>query len=61
MNIETELKEIRKSILELSKKFDELIYERQLISMMKLSEKSLQFLNDESDIYKIEDLRIKYK
>lgn len=61
MNIETELKEIRKSILELSKKLDELIYERQLISMMKLSEKSLQFLNDEPDIYKIEDLRVKYK
>ena len=61
MNIETELKEIRKSILEISRKLDELIYERQIISMMKLSEKSLQFLNDEPDIYKIEDLRVKYK
>ncbi|MCF2138384.1 MAG: hypothetical protein K9W43_14225 [Candidatus Thorarchaeota archaeon] len=61
MSIETELKEIKKHILEISKKLDELIHERELVSLMKLSEKSLDFLVGEPDIYNVENLRIRYK
>ena len=45
MSIETELK-------------DELVYEKEITSMMKLSEKSLEFLKEEPDIYSIRDLVI---
>jgi len=34
------------------------LYEREIISLMKLSEKSLsEFLRNEPDIYKIDDLK----
>ncbi|AEA46518.1 hypothetical protein [Archaeoglobus veneficus] len=61
MSVEVELKEIKKHILEISKKLDELMQEREIVSMMKLSEKSLKFLENEPDIYRIEDLRVRYK
>jgi hypothetical protein len=61
MNVEAELEEIRKHILEISKKLDELLYEREIISIMKVSEKSLKFLESEPDIYRVEDLRVRYK
>lgn len=61
MNVEAELREIRKQILEISKKLDELLYEREILSMMKISEKSLKFLESEADIYSVEDLRVRYK
>ena len=41
---------------------DELLNERQIVSIMKLSETALsEFLKDEPDIYKIEDLKVRYK
>ena len=62
MDIETEVRDIRQHIIEISRKIDELIYEREITSMMKLSEKSLQeFFENEPDIYKVEDLKLRYK
>jgi hypothetical protein len=62
MSVEIELREIRKHILEISKKLDELIYEKEITSIMKLSEKSLaKFLQSEPDIYSVKDLKVRYK
>jgi len=62
MNIEAEVRDIKRYVIDISKKVDELIYEKELVSMMKLSEKSLSdFLEDEPDIYRITDLKVKYK
>jgi hypothetical protein len=62
MNIEAEVRDIKRYVIDISKKVDELLYEKELVSMMKLSEKSLSdFLENEPDIYKITDLKVKYK
>ncbi len=61
MNVESELREIRKHILEISKKLDELLYEREILSIMKISEKSLKFLESEAVTYSVEDLKVRYK
>ena len=61
MNIEAEVKDMKQHIIQISKKIDELLYERETASMMKLAEKSLSgFLESEPDIYKIEDLKTRY-
>ena len=57
IDLETEVKDIKRYVIEISKKVDELLYEKEIVSMMKLSEKSIfTFFEDEPDIYKIEDL-----
>lgn len=62
MNIEAEVRDIKQHVIEISKKIDELVYEREITAMMKLSEKSLSvFFEDELDIYKIGDLKVRYK
>ncbi|MCD6573483.1 MAG: hypothetical protein J7K95_05265 [Thermoplasmata archaeon] len=62
MSIEVEIKDIKRRLTEISQKLDELLYEREILSLMKLSEKSLSdFLENEPDIYKIEDLKVRYK
>jgi hypothetical protein len=62
MNIEVEVRDIKRHLIEISKKIDELMYEREITAMMKLSEKSLSgFFEGERDIYKITDLRNRYK
>lgn len=62
MDIETEVRDIKQHIIEISRKVDELIYEREITAMTKLSEKSLQeFFQNEPDIYKVEDLKLRYK
>jgi len=62
MDIEAEVRDMKQHIVEISRKIDELLYEREIASMMKLSEKSLSgFIGSEPDIYKIEDLRVRYK
>ena len=61
MNVEAELREIRKQIIEISKKLDELLYETEIISTMRISEKSLKFLESESDNYRVEDLKVRYQ
>ncbi len=62
MNIEAEVRDIKRYVIDISKKFDELLYEKEIVSMMKLSEKSLaDFFESEPDIYKITDLKVRYK
>jgi len=47
--------------LKSQKKLDELIYETEILSMMKISEKSLKFLENEPDIYGVVDLKVRYE
>jgi len=62
MNLEAEVTDIKRHVIEISEKLDELLYEKEMVSMMKLSEKSLsEFLKEEPDIYKISDLKVRYK
>jgi len=62
INIESEVKEIKQRVIEISKKIDDLMYEREITAMMRLSEKSLSsFFEDEKDIYKISDLKARCK
>ena len=53
---------MKQHLIAISKKVDELLYEREIVSMMKLAEKSLsEFFEDEPDIYRIDDLKVRYK
>jgi uncharacterized protein YqgV (UPF0045/DUF77 family) len=62
MNIESEVRDIKQHLAEISKKIDELMYKREIAPMMKLTEGSLsEFFESEPDIYKIEDLKVSYK
>ena len=62
MNIEAEVRDTKQRVIEISKKIDELMYEKEITAMMRLSEKSLSgFFDDEKDIYKISDLKVRYK
>jgi hypothetical protein len=46
----------------ISKKLDILLEEKEIMSIMKLSEKSLSsFLGEEPDIYTLDDLKVRYK
>ena len=44
MEIEAEIRDIKQHVIEISKKLDELMYEREITAMMKLAEKSLSCL-----------------
>jgi hypothetical protein len=62
MNIEAEVRDIKHHVIEILKLIDELVYEREIVSMMKLTEQSLsKFLAAEPDIYKLEDLKVRYE
>ena len=62
MSIKFDLAEIKKMLVEISRKLDEMIEEREIMGMMKLSEISLkEFLENEPDIYSIEDLKVRYR
>ena len=62
MSIEAEVRDMKQHLIEISEKIDELLYEREIVSIMKLAEKSLsEFFEDEPDIYRIEDLMVRYK
>ena len=62
MSIETELADIKKLLIEISRKLDELLEEKEITAIMKLSEVSLKdFLEDEPDIYSIEDVKVRYR
>ncbi len=62
IDIESEVRDIKRYVIEISKKFDELLCEKEIVSMMKLSERSLSvFFENEPDIYKITDLKVRYK
>jgi len=62
MDLETEVKDIKRYLIDISSKLDELRHEREIASMMNLSESSLHdFLESEPDIYSLEDLKVRYK
>ena len=62
LNIEAEVRDIKQHLIEISKKIDELLYEREITAMMKISEQSLsKFFEYEKDIYKITDFKVRYK
>lgn len=61
MNIEVEVKDIKQRVIEISKKIDDLMYQREITAMMKLSDKSLSgFFENEGDLYKISDLKVRH-
>lgn len=62
MSTEADIQEIKQSIQELSKKVDELLEEKETITVMKISEKGLvDFISEEPEIYSIKDLKVRYK
>jgi len=62
MNIEAEVRDIKQRVIEISKKIDDLMYEKEITAMMRLAEKSLSgFFEDEKDVYKISDLKVRYR
>lgn len=62
MTIESELEEIKKQMHEMSKKLDDLLSDRDVIAMLKLSELSLQeFFDNEPNLYSLEDLKVRYQ
>jgi hypothetical protein len=62
MGIEAELADIKRILTEMSRKLDELLEEKEIAAMMKLSEVSLKdFLDDEPDIYSIKDVKVRYR
>ena len=62
MTVESELEEIKKQMHEISKKLDDLLSDRDVIAMLKLSELSLkEFLDNEPNLYSLEDLKVRYQ
>ena len=60
--IEAEVHEIRQQVTEISRKLDILIEERETLGIMKLSEKALyQFLDEEPDLYSVNDIKAAYR
>ncbi len=61
-DIEDDIRDIKQQVMEISKKVDELLYEKEISSLMKLSDKSLaEFFENEPDIYRLKDLKVRYK
>jgi len=61
MNLEAEVRDVKQHVLEILKRMDELVYERELVSLMKLTEHSLsEFIEAEPDIYTLADLKVRY-
>ena len=62
IRIEAEVRDIKQHLIEISKKIDDLMYDREISAMMNLTEISLSgFFEDEKDIYEITDLKVHYK
>jgi hypothetical protein len=62
MGADADIEEIKNALLELNRKFDELLEERDTMALMKLSEKGLEgFIAEEPDIYTVKDLKVRYK
>ena len=60
--IEAEVHEIRQQITEISRKLDILLEERETLGIMKLSEKALyKFLDEEPDLYSVDDVKAAYR
>jgi hypothetical protein len=62
MGSDADIKEIKNYLQELNRKFDELLEERDTLSLMKLSEKGLEgFIAEEPGIYSVKDLKVRYR
>ena len=62
MDIETEVRDIKQYLIEILAKIDKLMNVRESIAITKLSENSLRgFLEGEPDIYRLQDLKVRYK
>jgi len=61
-SVREDVKCIRDRVNEISRMIEELLYEREIASMMKLAEKSLSgFLEDEEALYTLDDLKVRYR
>ncbi|MEM3464071.1 MAG: hypothetical protein QXL91_04325 [Candidatus Bathyarchaeia archaeon] len=61
MTAEVDLKEIKDLLVALNRKIDLLIEDRETLSLMVLSEKSLKdFLEKEPDVYSVRDVKVRY-
>jgi len=62
MTIEVDIREIKELISALNAKIDMLIETRETLSLMMLAQRSLkEFLEEEPDIYSIDDIKVKYR
>ena len=60
--IEAEVHEIRQQVGEIAKKPDILPGERETLGIMKLSERALyKFLDEEPDLYSVNDIKAAYR
>jgi len=57
-----DLAEIKKLLVDISRKLDLILEDREITGIMKLSEVSLKdFLENEPDLYSIKDLKVRYR
>ncbi|RMF91064.1 MAG: hypothetical protein D6733_02190 [Methanobacteriota archaeon] len=62
MGTEADIIEIKQYLRELDRKVDELLEEKEIVSIMRLSEKALSgFVSEEPEIYSIKDLKVRYR
>ncbi|MGB9722235.1 MAG: hypothetical protein ACPL28_12245 [bacterium] len=61
-DIAAEVSDIKQFLIEISNKLDQLIYEKEISSIMKLSESTLSKLYaSEPDIYNVSDIKVRYR
>ena len=61
MTIEVDIREIKDLVSALNKKIDVLIEARESLSVMMLAQRSLMgFLEEQPDIYSIDDVKVRY-
>jgi len=62
MTMKSDIQVIKEEVSEIKKLLNDLIHQNETIGMMKLSERSLhQFLQDEPDIYTLDDAKVVYR
>ena len=62
ININEEIYNINLKLNEISKKIDELLELKDILILMRLSERAFgEIFEDEKDIYSVEDLKVKFK
>jgi hypothetical protein len=62
MDIEAEVMGMKQMLTDLSRKMDDLLDDSITSELMRLSEKSISELyQDEPDLYRIEDLKVRFK
>lgn len=60
-DMEADIRIIKEQVKEISEKIDEIVYDREVSSFMKLSDISLsKFLGEEPDVYSLKDLKVRY-